>query len=87
MRINYGFSSRLTARLPLYAIVLIAYVWSDFEFHATTKALSSVFFLSQEEQTGIWLHETGPVDSKNLAQYGLLTLLKLPQLLHDLGKQ
>jgi hypothetical protein len=51
------------------------------------KRISSVFFLSKEEHTGIWLHETGPVDIGSLAQNGPLTLLKLPQPLHDLGKQ
>lgn len=61
--------------------------WNEFKFNEVVMELSSLFFLKKEEHDGNWLHESGPVDSRALTSTGdPITLLRLPQPLHDLGK-
>lgn len=61
--------------------------WNEFAFQETISELSSCFFLSREETDGMWLHESGPVESKDLTSKGdPVVLLRLPQPLYDLGK-
>jgi len=61
--------------------------WNEFAFQETLSELSSCFFLSREEIDGVWLHESGPVKSKDLTSSGdSVILLRLPQPLYDLGK-
>ncbi|KAI1743759.1 hypothetical protein F4680DRAFT_407402 [Xylaria scruposa] len=61
--------------------------WCEFQFHEVVNQLASFFFVRQENFKGPWLHPTGIVDTSSLVTEGnTISLLKLPQPLHDLGR-
>lgn len=61
--------------------------WNSLKFDETVQQLATYFLVHKEFYTGVWLHSSGPVDVSNLTSDGSsITLLKLPQPVHDLGK-
>ena len=61
--------------------------WDGLRFNDAVQKLSSFFFVHKEVLNGTWLHASGPVESSSLtSDRSTVTLLKLPQPFHDLGK-